>query len=238
MSFCSHCGERQSDDAVFCGSCGKRIAGEGFPSPPAPTQPKVSKGKSVFKVLLYIAGALGVLFVGLVVYAMFTDSNVKSDTKVTVQTQSQPSAQTPSSDNKTAPPPAQPAQPTQSAQPAATQKPAAAIPAKVAAIDFGYGFDSGSYKVTRATDAFQAAQLDVIHAVVYVENVKSPITAKGEWVYLGTRDSVWTNDVTLPTDGAFHFNLSKPTKGWPIGDYALKIHINGKEVTYKKFSVR
>ena len=235
MSFCSHCGEKQSDDAVFCGSCGKRIAGEGFPSPPVPAQPKVSKGKSVFKVLLYIAGALGVLFVGLVVYSMFTDSNVKSDTKVTVQTQSQPSAQTPSSDTKTAPPPAQPAQ---SAQPAATQKPAAAVPAKVAAIDFGYGFDSGSYKVTRATDAFQAAQLDVIHAVVYVEGVKSPITAKGEWVYLGTRDSVWTNDVTLPTDGAFHFHLSKPAKGWPIGEYALKIHINSQEITYKKFSVR
>lgn len=235
MSFCSHCGEKQSDDAVFCGSCGKRIAGEGFPSPPVPAQPKVSKGKSVFKVLLYIAGALGVLFVGLVVYSMFTDSNVKSDTKVTVQTQSQPSAQTPSSDNKTAPPPSQPAQ---SAQPAMTQKPAAAVPAKVAAIDFGYGFDSGSYKVTRATDAFQAAQLDVIHAVVYVEGVKSPITAKGEWVYLGTRDSVWTNDVTLPTDGAFHFHLSKPAKGWPIGEYALKIHINSQEITYKKFSVR
>ena len=236
MRFCSHCGEKQGDDSVFCGSCGNRVGGESLPPPAQPIQ-EVSKGKSVFKILLYIAGALGVLFVGLVVYAMVTDSNVKSDTKVTVQNQSQaPAAQTPPGGTKAAQPPAQPVQPPQ--QPVTTQKPATAAAAKVAAIDFGYGFDSVSYKVTGATDAFQAAQLEVIHAVVYVEGVKSPITAKGEWVYLGTRESVWTNDVALPADGAFHFNLSKPTKGWPGGEYALKIHINGQESAYRKFSVR
>ncbi len=228
MSYCPHCGQKQDLSSVYCASCGQKIGGaEPMPDQAiAPSKP--SAVKSVLKIVLY--GVLGIVvaFVGLVGYFMVTDRDVKSETKVTVEKQVPATA-------------AQPDRPVANTnQNQAASKPSGNVPAgvKVTGIEVGYGFDSSKYKVTSPTDALQGSRLDMIHAVIYLEGITAPITAKGEWVYVDGKQSVWTNEVTLPSDGAFHYDLSRPTKGWVPGNYAIKIHVNGKELAWKKFVIQ
>lgn len=241
MLFCGKCGAQNQDNDAFCGSCGTRLVQETKPQitpaqpvpPPWPQQgQQKAKGTSVFKKILYGVAAVFALFVCFVIYVMITDKDVKSDTKVQVQTAS-PSKQVEPAQQPQSPPAVQPN--------AQVNKPPASSPAttlaKVVAMDIGSGFDAGNYIVIGKADSFQAGRLDTVHAVIYLENVKSPITVKGEWVYLNSRESIFTNDISLSGDGRVHFELSKPNKGWPAGEFAIKIYVNGQELSFKKFRV-
>ena len=235
MAFCPQCGKQQADGATFCASCGSPMGATQPAAPPQPpSQPQfqsrpqpqtsASPAKSFLKILLYIIIGIAALFGFMVIYYMVTDKNVKSETKINPP-------QTVSPQNPAVAP---------SGQQPANLTTGAGIPAtlRIVAVEVGSGFDTSKYKVTNASETFSAAQLSTLHAVVYVEGVTSSITAKGEWVYLKTRESVVTNDVSLDRDGAFHYELSKPSNGWPAGEYALKVYVNAKELAYKKFIVQ
>ncbi len=247
VSFCPQCGAEQTDDAAFCGSCGSKLATAkpvGPPPPPPVTPPTAAKpkGRSVFKMVLYGLGAVGLLFIGMVVYSLATDKNDKPAAKAPAQTQTQqPQQQAQQPQQQPAQQPQQQAQQPQQPQrqpQQQVQQQAPAAAARAVALDLGSGFDNGRFAVTGATDSFQAARLNVVHAVVHIEGVTSPVMVKTEWMYLGTRESVWSNDIKMEDNGAAHFELSKPAKGWPAGEFAIKVYINGKETGYRKFIIR
>jgi hypothetical protein len=80
-----------------------------------------------------------------------------------------------------------------------------------------------------------------IHA--NVEGVSAGTTLKGDWIAVKTKvappnykiDSVELK--TFPLMTSVDFNMSKPTAGWPEGDYRVDLFIGGKKVTDVKFTV-
>ena len=226
MNFCQQCGAKNEGGALFCASCGAKLAAETKAREEQQHPVGRAKGKPVLKVILYLTAAIGAIFILMVAYALVTDKNSK-DKEIA------PAAvvKTESGKDKTV-------QTEQQRQQQPQQPISQSGSVRVTGVNIGYGFDRDKYKITESSDALQAARLQTLHAVVYLEGIKQQVTVYGEWVYLGTRESILTEDVTLAGDGAFHFELSKPSKGWPAGEYALKVYVNGREITYRTFAIR
>ncbi len=63
----------------------------------------------------------------------------------------------------------------------------------------------------------------------------APIAAVGGSVQ---NDSVDGPTQTVDDDARVGFSLSKPTNGWPVGQYKAVVFLNGKEVGNMGFSVQ
>ncbi len=60
-----------------------------------------------------------------------------------------------------------------------------------------------------------------------------------EWIYLTLDMSISTYNVTTTEENQnAYFSMTKPTNGWPVGEYEVKIFANGEYVRSTKFSVK
>lgn len=86
------------------------------------------------------------------------------------------------------------------------------------------------------------ADAPAIHAVVLLEDMNAGTKLKGEWVSV---DAITTpNYVIDATEMAVdqsttraHFALSRPNRGWPVGNYRLNVYLDGKLAAVKTFKI-
>jgi len=81
-----------------------------------------------------------------------------------------------------------------------------------------------------------------IHAVIVLDQVKSGLIVKGIWISV---DAIETPDCPIDStvvklkdkETRAHFALSRPTNGWPQGNYRLDIYFDDNFITSAPFSV-
>lgn len=76
-----------------------------------------------------------------------------------------------------------------------------------------------------------------IFASVYIKDAEKGNSATAEMIYIKSNEKVGpvTNEIQEDGDGISNFSFSKPTKGWPLGEYKVTVTLlNGerKEVTF------
>ncbi len=98
--------------------------------------------------------------------------------------------------------------------------------------------DEDSYKVITQTDVFQVDS-PVINVVGTLKGGKKNKTVvKAAWYYIDEDIFIGEAEVTAGYDeGPVWFDLSKPDNDWPVGDYIVKMYVDGEEVSVKTFSV-
>lgn len=93
------------------------------------------------------------------------------------------------------------------------------------------------------TDRFGPDQPE-LHAIAVLKDAAKGTVVKGTWVSVDAIaqpnypiDSVV---VQLPEKGdtQVHFSLSRPTNGWPLGNYKLDVYLNDKLVSTTPFSIK
>jgi predicted small lipoprotein YifL len=134
-----------------------------------------------------------------------------------------------------APPPPPPAP---APAPAAAPAPAP-VPAGVTLASVTLGKAVGAdKKVSAATETF--AKGDTIHASVDTTGAGSA-TLAAKWTYTkdGKTVPVKEDSATITPTGpaTTEFHIAKPD-GWPPGDYAVEVLLNGKPVSTKSFKVQ
>jgi len=90
--------------------------------------------------------------------------------------------------------------------------------------------------------AFKPATPEIfIHAGV--EGVSAGTMLKGDWIAVKTKVAppnfkIYSVDLkAFPLMTSVDFHISKPTAGWPEGDYRFDMFIGGKKVNDVKFTV-
>ncbi|MGK0411826.1 MAG: hypothetical protein ACJA1B_000008 [Polaribacter sp.] len=84
----------------------------------------------------------------------------------------------------------------------------------------------------------------LIYVSCHLNNAPENTDVKMEWIYLGEQrlviDAVLQNSGSNIGNLNIQSNLSKPTNGWPIGDYEIVLTIVGtdKEPNVKTFSIQ
>jgi hypothetical protein len=137
---------------------------------------------------------------------------------------------------KKEPPPPPPPVPAPAPAPAPAPPPAP-VGVTLSAVTLGKAVGADK-KVTAATEAF--AKGDTIHASVDTTGAGSA-TLVAKWTF--TRDGktvpVKEDSATITPTGpaTTEFHISKPD-GWPAGDYAVEILLDGKPVATKSFKVQ
>jgi len=92
------------------------------------------------------------------------------------------------------------------------------------------------------TDRFQPDSPS-IHAVLVLEGAKAGTKVRGTWVSVDAIETpnhkIDSSEVLVKAhgDARVHFQISKPQKGWPVGNYRLDVSVAGKFVTSIPFSV-
>jgi hypothetical protein len=84
-------------------------------------------------------------------------------------------------------------------------------------------------------------------AKVYIRTkltgVDKPVKAKSEWIAVKAQGAPPNYKIDAaelnagPLMNEVRFNYSKPTAGWPVGDYRVDLFLDGKKVTDVKFTV-
>lgn len=93
----------------------------------------------------------------------------------------------------------------------------------------------------RVTDRF-TPDSPVIHAVLVFQDARPGTKIRGSWVAVDAIETrnyeIHSNDVTVKgNEDTAHFELSKPDKGWPAGNYRLDISVDDKFVMSTPFRV-
>lgn len=137
---------------------------------------------------------------------------------------------------KKEPPPPPPPAPAPAPAPAPVPPPAP-VGVTLSAVTLGKAVGADK-KVTAATEVF--AKGDTIHASIDTAGAGTA-TLVAKWTY--TRDGktvpVKEDSATITPTGpaTTEFHISKPD-GWPAGDYAVEILLDGKPVATKSFKVQ
>ncbi|HET9817811.1 MAG TPA: hypothetical protein VFP92_01430 [Rhodanobacteraceae bacterium] len=124
-----------------------------------------------------------------------------------------------------------PASPPVATPPAAPESP---VPVSVASVDLGTAVGANQ-EVTSPTTTFTPQ--DTIYASVSTLG-SGNATLEAKWTYQdgqSVKDDTKSIAPTGPATTAF--SISKPD-GWPVGDYHVKISLDGKQVASKDFSVK
>jgi hypothetical protein len=83
-----------------------------------------------------------------------------------------------------------------------------------------------------------------IHAVALIRNGTPSTKVTGTWISVDAISTpnyeINSGDLVLGKQGTVnaHFELSKPTKGWPVGNYRVNIFIDGNKAGSASFSVK
>jgi hypothetical protein len=111
---------------------------------------------------------------------------------------------------------------------------------KVASVTICHDVDQGLNPIG-ATQTF-APDAPAIHAVVTFTGAKQGTKIKGSWISV---DAIETKNYLIDSaevmvqgkEDAAHFEISRPNKGWPTGNYRLDVYVGGKLVTSSPFAV-
>lgn len=106
----------------------------------------------------------------------------------------------------------------------------------VSKITSGLGLDQ-QQKVINPANMFQPDTPEIFISVD-VDNVSSETAVDITWVYLGTGDSIKGPTQTITSDARTGFSLTRPTQGWPVGQYRATVYLNGAEAGNIGFSVK
>ncbi len=137
---------------------------------------------------------------------------------------------------KKEPPPPPPPPPAPAPMPAPAPPPAP-VGVTLSAVTLGKAVGADK-KVSAATEAF--AKGDTIHASIDTTGAGSA-TLVAKWTFTkdGKTVPVKEDSATITPTGpaTTEFHISKPD-GWPAGDYAVEILLDGKSVATKSFKVQ
>lgn len=100
--------------------------------------------------------------------------------------------------------------------------------------------DQTTNKAVTATSTFTTTT-PTIYVTGSINNAPEGTKIKAEWFYLENDPDVLINDVTLDLkeiNTNFNFSLSKPTAGWPKGQYEVKLYIDDKYSKSVNFEVK
>jgi len=138
---------------------------------------------------------------------------------------------------KKEPPPPPPPPPAPAPAPAPAPVPAAPVGVTLSTVTLGKAVGADK-KITAATEAF--AKGDTIHASIDTTGAGSA-TLVARWTFTkdGKTVPVKEDTATITPAGpaTTEFHISKPD-GWPVGDYAVEILLDGKSVATKSFKVQ
>lgn len=139
---------------------------------------------------------------------------------------------------KKEPPPPPPPPPAPAPAPApAPMPPPAPVGVTLSAVTLGKAVGADK-KVSAATEAF--AKGDTIHASVETTGAGSA-TLVARWTFTKDGKTVPVKEdsaaITPTGPATTEFHISKPD-GWPAGDYAVEILLDGKSVATKSFKVQ
>lgn len=107
---------------------------------------------------------------------------------------------------------------------------------RVSKITSGLGLDQ-QQRVISPTNVFKPDTLKIFISVE-VDNVASETSVDITWVYLGTNDSIKGPTQIIKADVRTGFSLTRPTQGWPVGQYRATVYLNEVEAGNMSFSVR
>lgn len=84
------------------------------------------------------------------------------------------------------------------------------------------------------------AQTAEIQASAYIKNAKKGDTVQAILVYIKTGDQVGPASNTIENDGDVisNFSFTKPTKGWPTGDYQVAVKVASEQIKAVDFTVK
>lgn len=150
------------------------------------------------------------------------------------------SGQTPATAATTAPRSSAPASATTpAARPTAKPGPVpapASTGVKLQNVAVGLGLDQDQ----RIQSPTSTIKPDVPELFLSVEtrNVTQETAVDVHWIYLGTNDVVEGPTQKIAEDRRMGFSLTRPTKGWPAGQYRVVILLNGREAGSVDFSAQ
>ena len=102
-------------------------------------------------------------------------------------------------------------------------------------VTLGNAVDANN-NVTMPADSFGSK--DTIHASVATIGSAASTTVSAKWLYNGSQVVNESTQTIAPTGPAVtEFHIEK-ADGWPLGDYAVEISIDGHVVDTKKFTVK
>ncbi len=123
-------------------------------------------------------------------------------------------------------------------QPAAKPTPAPAPTSKMRVENLAVGL--GLDKEQRIQNPTNILKPDVPQVFLSVElrNVTQEVGVEVQWVYLGTNEVVKGPTQKMAADGRLGFSLTRPTNGWPAGQYRALVLLNGQEAAAVGFSAQ
>jgi hypothetical protein len=80
----------------------------------------------------------------------------------------------------------------------------------------------------------------IIYATGIIKNAPQKTVIKSEWYYLETEDVTFIDEISYEVTEVttvFYFSFSKPTSGWPLGNYEVKLYIDGVYKSTLSFKV-
>lgn len=87
-----------------------------------------------------------------------------------------------------------------------------------------------------------SSEVPAIHALVELSQLSSGTRIKGSWISVDAIDVPnyeidFAEVLVDQPEAVVHFSLSRPTNGWPTGNYKLDIYLNGKLSASSTFSI-
>lgn len=131
------------------------------------------------------------------------------------------------------------AAPTAKAPAAAAQPTPAPVPAagpRVSSMTFGLDLTPDQV-ITKPSSAFVANTAEIFLSLT-TDGVTSDTPVDVTWTYLPTGDSIKGPTQRIIADARVGFSLTRPTDGWPPGEYKVVVLLNGRETASAGFSVR
>jgi hypothetical protein len=107
----------------------------------------------------------------------------------------------------------------------------------VASIEVGSAYDFRARKLGGIAKSFPAGT-EAIYVVARLRDVAAPGRLEGRWVHLDSDTHLGSSETCLiGHEVEARFSLSKPTAGWPVGQYKFYLAANGEDVTAISYSV-
>ena len=97
--------------------------------------------------------------------------------------------------------------------------------------------DNTTYEATATANSFTVTTPEIF-VTFSTQNLEVGTDIEGSWVYTTKDMHIASASLTTTLDGQnAYFSLSKPTAGWPIGDYEVQFKIAGEQVASTTFTV-
>jgi hypothetical protein len=115
--------------------------------------------------------------------------------------------------------------------------------AKLSEVTMARSIDSSTFKPVQATDTFSIDTPEIFLSAKF-SNAPAETEITAEWIYVegeveGMTDFL-IDTVSVEVSGTdyLYFSMPMPDTGWPRGQYAVKLYIDGKAAETATFAVQ